>query len=40
VVNLYGRFGTTYRFHFQGTLEDGTIGLSRNVGRELPLHAA
>jgi len=43
----YGRFGTTYRSHFQGledgtgmTLEDGTGRLSRNVGVELTLYAA
>jgi len=36
---------TTYRSHIQGswmlkTLEDGTDRLSRNIGKELPLHAA
>jgi len=40
-------FGTTYRFHLEGsrntefmTLEDATARLSRNVGKELPLYAA
>jgi len=47
VVIPYWRFGTTYRCHLQGsrnmdfmTLEDGTDRLSRNFGKELPLHAA
>jgi hypothetical protein len=48
VVILYRRFGTTYRYHLQGstlflaflTLKDGTDTLSRNVGKGLPLDAA
>ena len=50
VVIPYRRFGITYRSNLQGrgflkgpgflTLEDGTDGLSRNVGKELPLLAA
>jgi hypothetical protein len=35
MVTHYWSFGTTY-----GTLEDGTDGLSRNVGKGLPLDAA
>jgi len=41
------RFGVNYRSHLQAsrnlgfwTLADGTDGLSRNVGKELPLVAA
>jgi len=37
VVIPYGSFGTTYRSHLQGTFEDGSDSLSRNVGKELPL---
>ena len=41
----YRRFETTYWSHLQGsrirylTLGDGTNGLSRNIGKELPLTA-
>jgi len=45
--NYYRRVGTTYRSHLQGsriqellTLENGTDRLYRNIGKELPLHAA
>jgi hypothetical protein len=43
--NSLGRFGTTYRSHPYGifgflTIEDGTDGFSRNVGKELPPLAA
>ena len=38
----YRRFRTTSRSHLQGQriLEDDTVRLSRNVGKELPLLAA
>ena len=39
VVISYRRFGTIYRTHLQG-VPDGTVRLSRNVGRKLPLLAA
>jgi len=50
VVINYRRFGTTYRFHLQGTIrvkilfglltfETGTDGLYRNVGKKIPLLA-
>jgi len=36
VVIPYGRFGTICRPHFEGaTLEGGTDGLSRNIGKKL-----
>jgi hypothetical protein len=40
MVIPYRRFWTSYRYYIQGTLEDGTDRLSRNVGKELPLYAA
>ena len=50
VIIPYRRFGTTCLFHLQAsinprikeilTIEDATDRLSRNVGKELPLHAA
>ena len=44
VVIPYRRFGTTYRIHHHGlkilTLESRTERLARQVGKELPLHAA
>ena len=44
VVIVYRRFGTAYKFHFQGSrvlnLEDGTDTLSRNVGKQLRHDAA
>jgi len=41
VLIPYRRFGTNYRSHLQGskTLDDGTDSLSRNHGKELPLHS-
>ena len=40
----YRRFGTTYRYHLQGSnylaLKDGICRLSQNVRTELPLYAA
>jgi hypothetical protein len=47
-VIRYRRFCTVSRYHIQGsrirlgflTLEDGADSLSRNVGKELRLHAA
>ena len=44
-VITYRRFGTAYRFQLQGfsfgflTHEVGTVSLSRNVGKKLPLLA-
>jgi hypothetical protein len=50
VVIMHRRFGTTYRYHLEGsrspsrikflTLGDGTDVLFRNSGAELPLYAA
>ena len=43
VLIPYGCFGTIFRAHLLLgflTLEDGTDRLSRNVGKELALHAA
>jgi len=41
MVVSYRCFGTTYRFHIQGTtIEDGTDKLSRNVGKKLTFFVA
>ena len=47
-VITYRRFGTNYRTHLEGsknikkvdflTLEEGTEGMCRNVGKELPMY--
>jgi len=44
LVVSYRPFGTTYRYHLQGSrpwnLVDGTHRLSRNIGSQLPIYTA
>jgi hypothetical protein len=41
MIVSYRCCGTTYRSHIQGTaIEDGTVRLSRNVGRKLTFFVA
>ena len=44
LVVVCRRFRTAYQFHLQGSdssaVEDGIDRLSRNVGKQLPTHAA